>query len=114
MEKSKKVPAWFIETRNQAEDLEKELSKETSLSRDEMINKAKDKTLISFLKSKLTIEKMGKMQFMITAASHLVDYSWARYRAENYDNEFGQAESLHYNKKEQTMEIGEKPNDKNK
>ncbi|HEB13599.1 MAG TPA: hypothetical protein ENI13_01315 [candidate division CPR3 bacterium] len=102
--KRKKAPKWFIEENKKAKEYFEEVAKMLNVSV-EWLDSATGKQKMEVVKNLgLTKKDQQEIEWLIVASSGLKEYSWAKFRLENKDNDFGvDAEHLKYDKKKEEI-----------
>lgn len=98
MKKSMEAPAWFIKCH------------EESIEIVNSIRPDKEKFTIEGISEmgKLLQDAFEKMKIGKKTAEALSDYHWGKFRLDNFNNEFGQAENLSYDAKKKIIIIKKK------
>lgn len=106
MAKQKKAPEWFLENVKLRLELLEQAGKILGVGMDWMNKMDETRKAFELAKiKKLPDSSLSELRLIFNHISSIGDYNWTRFRLENKDNEFGQAEALRFNEKAKTVHI---------
>lgn len=107
--KSIKAPKWFLEAWDEKTKIEKEIGKMLNVGI-EWLKQAKLKSILRLkeeIEKKLDRDEKRKLNLLMIYQNLLTRLIWVKFRLENYDNEFGEAERLVYDEEKKRIKIEE-------